>query len=178
MSYLAGRLLIFTFCAALSVCVFYTAFNTANIYIIVSDGMKERASMILTRTSSTDLDNYFRDEFLSEDETLKIALSSASPWTDYSISGYDYKCSVSRIRTWPWEDVATVTVTETVDSITGYAVASSQALVASGAISASPPEWQGGEYTVTLTRVAGRWRVAGLKQTRVILKPTPAPVED
>ena len=39
----------------------------------------------------------------------------------------------------------------------------------------TPPKWQGGEYTVTLTRVDGRWRIAGLRQTRVILAQTPAP---
>ena len=177
LSYIAGRMLLISFCAALVITCFYMALNMANIYIVITDGMEDRASMILTRDSKTDLDNYFRSEFLAEDGTLRVALSSSSPWTDYSITGYSYNCRISWMWTWPWEDVATATIMETVDDIAGYAVASSQSLVNSGAISPTPPKWQGGEYTVTLTRVDGRWRIAGLRQTRVILPPTPAPTK-
>lgn len=171
----ASRLLIVTFCAALVTLAFYMAMNTANIYILVADGMEARASMILTRESSSDLDNYFRDEFLAEDDALNIALSESSPWIDYSITDYDYELRMQWMWSWPWEDSATATITETIDGITGRVVAGSQSLVNDGVISASPPAWQGGEYTVTLYRANGRWRIAGLKQTRIIIEETPLP---
>ena len=131
--------------------------------------------MILTRESKTDLDNYFREEFLAADETLNIALSENSPWVDYAITDYDYELHVQWMWTWPWEDTATATISETIDSITGRVVAESQSLVNDGIISATPPAWQGGEYTVTLFRADGRWRIAGLKQTLIYIQETPIP---
>lgn len=171
----ASRLLIITFCAALITLSFYMALNTANIYILISDGMGARASMILTRESSSDLDNYFRDEFLAEDQALSIALSDSSPWIDYAITDYEYDLNMQWMWSWPWEDTATATITETIDGITGKVVAESQSLVNDGLISAHPPAWQGGEYTVTLYRANGRWRIAGLKQTRILITETPVP---
>lgn len=171
----ASRLLILTFCAALVMLMFYMALNTANIYILVSDGMQARASMILTRESKTDLRDYFREEFLAEDEALTVALSENSPWLDYAISDYEYELSMQWMWTWPWEDTATATITEKVEDISGKVVAESQSLVNAGVISSSPPAWQAGEYAVTLYRTEGRWRIAGLKQTRVLVEPTPQP---
>ena len=182
----ASRLLIVTFCVALITLAFFMALNTANIYIVISDGMQERASMILTRESASDLENYFRDEFLSSDEALRIALSENSPWIDYNITDYDYELRVRWMWSWPWEDSATATISETVDKITGRVVAESQSLVNDGVISAAPPAWQGGEYTVTLIRTGGRWRIAGLRQTMIYIQetqapestPTPAPTQE
>jgi len=171
----ASRLLIITFCAALVTLAFYMALNTANIYILVSDGMQARASMILTRESSSDLDNYFRGEFLAEDQALAIAMSDSSPWVDYNITDYEYDLSMQWMWTWPWEDTATATISERVDGITGKVVAESQSLVNDGLISSSPPAWQGGEYTVTLYRADGRWRIAGLRQTKIFIEETPVP---
>ena len=173
--FVASRLLILTFCAALVMLAFYMAMNTANIYILISDGMQERASMILTRESASDLDNYFRDEFIAEDEALRIALSDSSPWIDYNITDYDYELRMNWMWTWPWQDTATATITETIDGITGRVVAESQSLVNEGVISSAPPVWQGGEYEVVLYRAEGRWRIAGLRQTRIIIAETPVP---
>lgn len=173
--YTASRLLVVTFCTALVLLAFFMAMNMSNIYILISDGMEARASMILTRESSIDLDNYFRDEFLAGDETLSIALSENSPWLDYSISDYDYELRVQWMWSWPWEDSATATISETITDITGKVVAESQSLVNDGTISATPPAWQGGEYTVTLYRANGRWRIAGLKQTKIYIEETPVP---
>ena len=167
--FIASRMLIFSFCAALITLMFFVAFNMANIYILLKDGMEARAAMILTQDSPTSLDAYFRDEFLADDDALIIALSDQSPYLDYSISGYDYELRISRIWSWPWEDTATATVTETVNSITGSVVASSQQLANDGIIPGTPPEWTGGEYVVTLYRANGRWRIAGLRQTRAFL---------
>ena len=171
----ASRLLIVTFCVALITLAFFMALNTANIYIVISDGMQERASMILTRESASDLENYFRDEFLASDEALSIALSENSPWIDYNITDYDYELRVQWMWSWPWEDSATATISETVDKITGRVVAESQSLVNDGVISSTPPAWQGGEYTVTLIRTGGRWRIAGLRQTMIYIQETPEP---
>lgn len=171
----ASRLLVITFCAALVTLMFYIAMNTANIYILVSDGMEARAEMILTRDSATGLDNYFREEFLAEDDALNIALSESSPWIDYSITDYEYELRMEWMWTWPWEDTATATITETIGDIKGKVVAESQSLVNSGQISSTPPTWQGGEYEVRLYRADGRWRIGGLKQTRIIVEATPVP---
>ncbi len=173
--FISSRLLIFTFCAALVLLAFFMAMNMSNIFILLCDGMEARAEMVLTRETATDLDNYFRDEFLNSDDTLLVALSENSPWQDYSISDYDYEIRVMWMWTWPWEDSATATISETITGITGKVVAESQSLVNDGVISAQPPAWQGGEYNVTLLRANGRWRIAGLKQTKIYVQETPVP---
>ncbi len=175
LGFLAGRLLVVTFCVSLVTLAFYMAFNTANIYVLIEDGMAERASAILRRESSTTLDNYFRDEFLAGDEALNIALSPDSPYLDYDIASYEHDLRVNWMWVWPWEDTATATISETVENIRGKPVAAVQSLVNEGQLSATPPSWQGGEYEVTLLRAAGRWRIAGLRQTRVYIAETPAP---
>ena len=173
--FLASRLLILAFCVSLVTLAFFMAFNTANIYVLIEDGMTARASMILTRESASSLDNYFRDEFLAEDAALQIALSPDSPYLDYNITSYDHDVKVNWMWVWPWEDTATATIAETVANIRGRPVAEAQSLVNEGALSATPPSWQGGEYEVTLLRAGGRWRIAGLRQTRIFIEETPAP---
>mgnify|MGYP000846365544 CR=1 FL=1 len=49
LSFFASRLIAFTAVVALLILAFYLAMNTANIYVLLGDGMKLRASVILTR---------------------------------------------------------------------------------------------------------------------------------
>ena len=176
--FLASRMLVFTFCVSLVTLAFFMAFNTANIYVLIEDGMTARANMILKRESASSLDNYFRDEFLAEDDALQIGLSADSPYLDYNITGYEHDVKVNWMWVWPWEDTATATIAETVSNIRGRPVAEAQSLVNEGLISAAPPSWQGGEYEVTMLRTGGRWRIAGLRQTRIFPQETPAPAQE
>ena len=175
-SFVASRLLIFTIVSALLILAFYLAMNTANIYLLLNDGMTARASVILTRKDADELVNFFTNDFLLSDETLNIGLSSVSPYIDYNITDFKYSLSLEWVWAWPWENSATATIVERVPRITGKVVESRQSLVKSGALSATPPSWYGGRYTVKLVRQDGRWKIDQLTQTQLIIEePTPTP---
>lgn len=51
-------------------CTFYMCMNTANVYIVLSDGLAKRVEVILTREDAPELNNYFHSDFLSADPAL------------------------------------------------------------------------------------------------------------
>ena len=169
-SFVASRLVMFSAIAALLILAFYLAMNTANIYLLLNDGMTARTAAILTRENADELKNFFTNDFLLSDETLNIGLSSASPHIDYNITDFKYRLSLEWVWAWPWENSATATIVERVPKITGEVVSSKKNLVSSGALSASPPSWYGGRYTVRLVRQDGRWKIDQLTQTQLIIE--------
>ncbi len=162
---------------ALLVLVFYLAMNTANIYLLLSDGMKLRAGVILTREDAGEMTSFFTDEFLIADETLNIGLSDQSPYIDYRIDSFNYELSMEWMWAWPWENTATAVIVEKVPRIVGAVRTNSQSLLKAGLISATPPPWYGGRYTVRLERINGQWKIDGLKQTQLLIEPTPVPAK-
>ena len=175
--FVATRLVIISVIVGLLTLVFYLAMNTANIYLLLSDGMKLRTEVILTREDAEELTSFFTDEFLLGDETLEIGLSQQSPYVDYNIDTFNYEMTMEWMWAWPWDNTATATIVERVPRIVGSVRTSSKSLVKSGAITANPPAWYGGRYNVTLQRINGQWKIAGLQQTQLIIEPTPVPAQ-
>lgn len=178
MWFLSSRLVIFTLIVGILVLVFYTCLNISNIYILLSDGMKARAQVMLTREDPEQLNNYFRAEFLTGDEALNLALGPSSPYVDYEITDFEYKLSIESVWCWPWQDTASATIVERIPKITGQVVSSRSEAVEDGSLSATPPTWQGGRYEITLYRSNGQWKVAGMRQTQIIVEPTPSPTPE
>ena len=175
--FVATRLVMISAIVALLTLVFYLAMNTANIYLLLSDGMKLRAEVILTRDNAEEMPSFFTDEFLLSDETLNIGLSDQSPYMDYNVDTFNYEMSMEWMWAWPWENTATATIVEKVPRIVGSVKAGRSALVKDGTLSATPPAWYGGRYTVTLQRINGQWKIAGLHQTELIIEATPVPAQ-
>ena len=105
---------------------------------------------------------------------MRLGRRSASPYIDYNITDFQYKLSLEWVWAWPWENSATATIVERVPKIVGKPSSNSSDLVASGALSASPPPWYGGRYTVKLVRVNGRWKIDRLIQTQLIVEESEA----
>ena len=173
--FVATRLVAISAIVGLLVLVFYLAMNTANIYLLLSDGMKLRAEVILTRDNAEELTSFFTDEFLLSDETLDIGLSDRSPYIDYNVDSFNYELSMEWMWAWPWENTATAVIVEKVPRIVGSVRTNSRDLLKAGTISATPPAWYGGRYTVTLERIGGQWKIDGLRQTQLIIEPTAVP---
>jgi hypothetical protein len=173
--YIASRLLIFSVVASILILAFYLSMNAANIYFLLNDGMRQRTDVILTREDPESLNSFFRADFLKEDQALTLGLSGESPYINYKITGFESNVSLEWIWSWPWEDTAQATIVYRVPTIRGSVVSGKSALVKSGVLSATPPVWQGGRYNMTLYRVNGQWKIAGMKQTQIILEPTPSP---
>ena len=175
LGFIASKLVIFTIVSTLLILAFYLAMNTSNIYILLADGMKERASVILTRQGAAELNGFFEGEYLSQDEGLSIGLSQNSPYYYYNVTSFNYDLSMEWMWSWPWEDTAEAVIVEKIPRIVGTVASDYRSMAAAGTIAATPPDWVGGRYRVTLKRVNGVWKIASLRQTQVIVNPTPVP---
>ena len=168
MWFIASRVLLFTIVASILVCGFYMCMNSANIYIVLTDGLEERVNVILTAQGAETLNDYFHADFLNSDAALQGAFGGQSAFGAYSITGFDYVLTIESLWAWPWDTVATCTVTERVPSITGTVLSSRR-----DEVDGEIPKWQGGRYAITLVRSNGKWKITGMRQTGIIIEPDP-----
>lgn len=165
LDFIASRLFIVTVVCALLVISFYLAMNTANIWVLISDGLDARAGVVMMGNDASELENYFRQEFLSQDPVLQVGLSDSSPYRDYEIRGYDHRVQMISVWSWPWENVARAEIIESIPAIDGTIRSSRReaALAEGGEERLSPPAWATSRYHVTLVRTAGRWKISNLE---------------
>ncbi len=163
--FIAVRLLGVTLVFALLILSFYTAMNTANIWVLMDEGLQMRAGAVLTGKNADRLSSYFREDFLSADPVLQVGLSDRSPYRDYTIRSFRHDVQILSIWSWPWEKTARAEVVERVPSIDGTIRSSSraQALKEGGEERLNPPAWNGGRYRVSLVREKGRWKISNLQ---------------
>lgn len=165
LSFIASRMFMLTVVSALLIIAFYLAMNTANIWVLISDGLDARAGVVLMGEGEEELTKYFRQEFLSQDPVLRVALSDTSPYRDYDIRGYDHRVKMISVWSWPWETVARAEIIESIPAIDGTILSSKReaALAEGGEERLSPPKWAMARYRVTLVRSAGKWMISNLQ---------------
>jgi len=163
--FIANRLIWLCALCGILVCGFYMCLNTANIYVILDEGLEKRAEVILTQEEAERLNFYFHADFLSNDRALEGAFDGTSIYDDYTITDFEYDLKIEKLWAWPWDNFATCTVVERVPSIKGSVVSSRKS-------EASPvvPSWQGGRYDITLVKVDGTWKIIGMQQTTVLME--------
>ena len=93
---------------------------------------------------------YFLSDFIRSDSQIL-----SNPYMYYDIETYDYRLDINGIGLFPFASSATMTVTERVPSISGKADAN--------ASTATVPDWTPGRYTVSCTKVEGRWFISDVK---------------
>lgn len=165
----ASRLLIVTLVVSIVVCAFYMCMNSANIYIVLTDGLEARVRTILTASGAETLGDYFHADFLNQDTALQGPLtepaSSARITLPTLITCFRWKsCGLA------WDDVATCHRHRARASITGKVLSSRK-----GEVDEQIPAWQGGRYEITLKRSGGKWKIVGMKQTGIYIEPDPTP---
>ena len=165
LSFIASRMFMLTVVSALLIIAFYLAMNTANIWVLISDGLDARAGVVLMGEGEEELTKYFRQEFLSQDPVLQVALSDTSPYRDYDIRSYDHRVKMISVWSWPWETVARAEIIESIPAIDGTILSSKReaALAEGGEEQLSPPKWATARYRVTLVRSAGKWMISNLQ---------------
>ena len=165
LNFIASRMFFLTVISALLIISFYLAMNTANIWVLIDDGLTARASVVLMGEDSSDLSKYFKQEFINQDPVLQVGLSDTSPYRDYEIRGFDHRVRMVSVWSWPWENVARAEIIESIPAIDGTIRASRReaALAEGGEARLSPPAWATSRYRVTLTRTAGRWMISNLQ---------------
>ena len=163
--FVASRLILICILLGMLVCAFYMCLNTANIYVILTDGLKQRAEVILTQQDAEKLNYYFHADFLSTDPALEGAFDGTSVYDDYTITDFDYELTIERLWAWPWDSHATCTIVERVPEITGSVISSRKSEA-----SAEIPSWRGGRYDLTLVKSGGSWKIIGMQQTHELLE--------
>lgn len=163
--FIATRLIWICILGGILVCGFYMCLNTANIYVVLNDGLEKRVEVILTQEDAEELNYFFHADFLSNDRALEGAFDGTSVYDDYTITDFEYELKIEKLWAWPWDNYATCTVVERVPSITGSVISSRKSEV-----SATIPSWQGGRYDITLVRNNGTWKIIGMQQTTVLIE--------
>ena len=165
LTFIASRLLALTIVFSLLVISFYLAMNTANIWVLIDEGLDLRAGVVLTGSKEDDLTKYFSQEFLNQDPVLQVVRGGNSPYVDYDVRSYDHRIRVNSIWSWPWETVARADITENIPSIEGSIKSAKReaALAAGGESRLKPPAWESARYRVTLVRSAGRWKITNMQ---------------
>ena len=173
--FFATRLMLLTLIAALLIVGFYMAMNTSNIYVLLTDGLSERTSVIIDGSDSAQLGDYFEQSYLQSDQLLCDAQNGLSVYENYKITSYDHNVSLNWMWSWPWSDMAQAEITETVLEIEGKPLASAADRVTSGELTSYPPHWQGGRYRVQLINANGQWRISQIMLLESIVEPDPTP---
>ncbi|HIS95599.1 MAG TPA: hypothetical protein IAC19_07520 [Candidatus Ventricola gallistercoris] len=165
LDFIASRLFFITVISAVLVVSFYLAMNTANIWVLISDGLDARAGVVMMGGDESSLEDYFQQEFLARDPVLQVGLSDSSPYRDYEIRGYDHRVQMISVWSWPWENIARAEIIESIPAIDGTISSSKReaALAEGGEARLSPPAWTTSRYRVTLVRTAGRWKISNLE---------------
>ena len=162
--YIAKRLLGLTILLGVLIIAFYMAMNTANITILLKDGMAMRAEVIMKQEDEAQLEKYFEENFLQVDTTLKVGLSENSPYKVYNMRGIDHRLTLEWLWCWPWDNTASANFVERVPKIDGRIKSSlRQQAEEMDPSRLYPPDWTSGRYVATLERINGRWKIASIK---------------
>jgi len=144
----------------------FIAYDCANIYVILEEGMSMRAESVLTDNEVSSLEHFFTQHFLSTDELLQN-----NKYGEYIITDYDYKIKIKKVWAWPWSTRANATIQEIVSDISGDMRITEDELDELDAEDeldenenanngeSSVPEWENGEKLVRLKKVNGRWLI-------------------
>ena len=129
---------------------FFAAKDTANVYIIVTEGMEARAGIILNLEQLSELDKYFIEDYAATDFEL-----ATNTYDDFFIRGFEYKLKIQSRWANPWKNSAYVKAVETVPEIDGeYPVENEDE------IAPEMPAWQSNSYVITLIKVDNAWYIS------------------
>lgn len=131
-----------------------TAYDCANVYMVLNEGLNERAMVVFENEDPLLLSKFFTQRFLTNDRVLETR-----PYELYSIQDYDYRASVKWLWVWPWNTSTRVTVAESAENILGKRIQTSDSTDKSGTQEQSPPPWENGIKHVIMKKVSGRWLI-------------------
>ena len=149
---------------------FYLAMNTANIYVLLQDGLDARAGVVLVRKEPSELTKFFGTDFLHGDQLLRVGMSEGSPYAHYDIRAYEHKMILEWVWSWPWDTVARATVVEDVPRIDGKVKAArrDEIIAAKGEEWVNPPPWVKARYDISLARVNGQWKISNMQMIEAL----------
>lgn len=106
-SLIVSRLSFLIILTLIIIIVFFVAYDLANVYVMLDDGLSQRAEIILKNEDPSYLDRFFSWNYLNSDPLL-----TNHQYYDYLISDYDYKVKVEKLWVWPWQSTTSVQIVE------------------------------------------------------------------
>jgi hypothetical protein len=140
---------------AILVVAFFIAMDSANVYVIVTDGMKARATAALMPGQGVDVSKYFTQGYLDKQSTM-----DNSGYATFVITDFDYRISVESLWCNPWKSTATVTVVESIPDFTF----TGSVQESEDKASAEPPAWPRARYKIYCIRENDVWRIDSLEK--------------
>jgi len=137
----------------LAVLAAFIAYDCANIYIVVTEGMAQRAAVALGREENIVLNKFFTRTYLSADPLL-----NNNEYERFIVQDYNFRLRVKWLWAWPWNDTAKIVIEESISRIVAKPRDKEQEIK-------TPPPWQNGEKIVLLQKSGGQWKI-----NRIIFK--------
>lgn len=165
--FLLSRIFLACCIVGLIVLSFYAAMDYMNVQVLTKDGLNLRADVIIKGDDPTSLSHMFSKNFLDNDMLLK-----SDTYRPYIDSHYDFKADTDFILIFPWQNTATLRVTEEISKIRGELFMMTDSAVG---LPETPPEWDNGIYDITLRRFEDNWRIVSMELVELLPKPPPTP---
>lgn len=161
-TFIVRTILIVAVIACVMLYAFFQAMNMSNLYILATDGMRERADAMLLDDADVELEEFFLKSCISDDARMH---ETAQKYEAYFIRGYEYKLTIESISVAPWSSAASMKIIERVTSIDGELPSDSWP---EGTTEESdiiePPAWEDSEYELKFKRdESGRWFISEVK---------------
>ncbi|MEX1307064.1 MAG: hypothetical protein AB1Z19_00895 [Eubacteriales bacterium] len=155
--YIIGKLLILLLVATLLVFSFMAAKDYMNINVLISDGLKERANVVLKSEDSATLSQIFDEKYLVRDDRLLD-----DTYTEYVVRSYLQDIDIGFKLIMPWQQKVVVKVSETITQIDGELPTDSRTEDMTEE-DINPPDWEGATYMVTMERHETAWRITNME---------------
>ena len=123
--------------------------DTANVYIIATEGMEVRAANILNLSQITEMDKYFVENYSSTDYDL-----ATNKYDDFFIRDFEYKLKIESLWANPWQNTAYVRAVEEVPEIDGEYPTDDE-----DEVPLVMPKWQSARYAITLVKINDAWYI-------------------
>lgn len=150
------KIIIIAVIAGLCIAGFLMCMNAANFYVLLNDGFKERADVIIYGKDTEEMSKYFSSYFMASDSYKELS----ERYKLYDIYSYGYKLNIRGLTAWPWASRTEVYIDEAVYSMDGEidtANMSKEEAREQGIY--EPPAWKNGTYKVVLIKQEGRWYI-------------------
>lgn len=153
--FFARSILLLLILSLLCITAFVSTARLSNTYILVNEGMKLRTESMLKRTDDPDLLMYFTSDCLKSDAALRA--QSVAPFSNYSITGYEYDLTVTKMHVFPWQSALYVEVIEQVTAMKGASLSDASSL----------PAWTPIRYRLRFASIEGRWYITSIELVEV-----------
>ena len=157
------KIIVIAVIAGLCIAGFLICMNATNFYVLLNDGFKERADVIIYGDDTDEMSKYFSNYFMTSDSYEELSRQ----YEMYEVYSYGYKLNVRSLVTWPWASRAEVYIDEEVYSLDGEIDSSYMSRTeaeAQGML--EPPTWKNATYKVVLIKQDGRWYIDEMTYTK------------